>query len=147
MMKFAPWWGGHPVQAFLKGVRIFNCIYQFDLKAPLDLVLAGSSPYDFEFYQANKAISAASLGVKDGGTIILVSPCDKGISQFPYFDQMITSGKDFGHWQAELGKPQFKHKVAAEICLSLRYLLDVRHLKIGMVTSGISADRISKNGT
>jgi len=50
---------------------------------------------------------------------------------------MITSGHDFAHWQKELGKPECQHKVAGEICLSLRYLLDVRKISVGMVTSGI----------
>jgi len=137
---------GDPSGAFVEGVRFFNQVYQFTLDAPFDLCLAGSSPYNFEFYQANKAISAASLGVKDGGTIVLVSPCDKGISAFPYFDEMITGGHDFSHWQKALGNPDCPHKVAGEICLSLRYLLDVRKITIGMVTEGISKERIAEMG-
>ncbi len=137
---------GEPSTAFMEGLRAFNQVYQFQLEKPFDLCLAGSSPYDFEFYQANKAISAASLGVKDGGTIVLVSPCEKGISAFPYFDEMITSGHDFAHWQKELGKPECQHKVAGEICLSLRYLLDVRKISVGMVTSGIQKKTIAEMG-
>ena len=137
---------GDPSGAFKEGVRAFNRIYGFTLEDPFDLCVAGSSPYDFEFYQANKAISAASLGVKDGGTIVLVSPCEKGISAFPYFDRMVTGGHDFDYWQKALGNPDFPHKVAGEICLSLRHLLDVRKITIGMVTEGISKNRIAQMG-
>jgi nickel-dependent lactate racemase len=137
---------GDPFTAFREGVRLFNDVYRFPLEEPFDWCLAGSSPYDFEFYQANKAISAASLGVRDGGTIVLVSPCDQGISAFPYFDEMITSGKDFSHWQKELGKPDSRHKVAGEICLSLRYLMDIRKIAIGMVTTGISKETVAAMG-
>ncbi len=137
---------GDPFTAFREGVRFFNDVYRFPLEDPFDWCLAGSSPYDFEFYQANKAISAASLGVRDGGTIVLVSPCDKGISAFPYFDEMITSGHDFVHWQEELGRPDSRHKVAGEICLSLRYLMDVRKITIGMVTTGISKETVAAMG-
>jgi nickel-dependent lactate racemase len=119
---------GDPSGAFKEGVRAFNRVYGFILEEPFDLCVAGSSPYDFEFYQANKAVSAASLGVKDGGTIVLVSPCEKGISAFPYFDRMITAGHDFHHWRKALGNPHCPHKVAGEICLSLRHLLDVRKI-------------------
>ena len=137
---------GDPLGAFREGLRIFNQVYQFNVEKPFDWCLAGSSPYDFEFYQANKAISAASLGVKDGGTIVLVSPCHKGISAFPYFDEMITSGRDFACWQEALGKPDCPHKVAGEICLSLRYLQDVRNISVGMVSDGISKDKIAEMG-
>jgi nickel-dependent lactate racemase len=137
---------GDPFAAFREGVRFFDDVYRFPLEEPFDWCLAGSSPYDFEFYQANKAVSAASLGVSDGGTIVLVSPCDKGISAFPYFDEMITSGHDFDYWQEELGKPDSRHKVAGEICLSLRYLMDVRKITIGMVTTGIPKKTVTEMG-
>lgn len=137
---------GAPSCAFKEGVRLFDEVYRFRIEKPFDWCLAGSSPYDFEFYQANKALSAASLGVRDGGTILLVSPCDKGISVFPYFDEMITSGHDFDHWRKELEKPDSPHKVAGEICLSLRYLMDVRRIKIGMVTTGISKETVAAMG-
>jgi nickel-dependent lactate racemase len=137
---------GDPLGAFREGVRLFNQVYQFTVKKPFDWCLAGSSPYDFEFYQANKAISAAGLGVKDGGAIVLVSPCHKGISAFPYFDEMVTSGRDFAYWREALGKPDCQHKVAGEICLSLRYLMDVRKITVGMVSTGISKEKIAQMG-
>ncbi len=137
---------GDQAGAFVEGVRLFNRVYQFILEKPFDLCLAGSSPYDFEFYQANKAVSAASLGVKDGGSIVLVSPCNKGVSAFPYFEEMITAGHDFRHWRKSLGSPECRHKVAGEICLSLRYIMDVRKISIGMVTDGISTEKIAQMG-
>jgi len=45
-----------------------------------DIVIADSYPYDIDLWQACKAISVAELAVKPGGTVILVTPCDEGLS-------------------------------------------------------------------
>jgi nickel-dependent lactate racemase len=137
---------GHPEIAFKLGVGEFNQIYEVPVHGAFDLLVVSSSPMDTDFYQANKAISASSLGVRDGGTIVMVSPCLNGVSSFPYFDEMITSGRTYGEWQETIAEPDFRHKVAAEICLSLRYLQDVRKIRIGMVTPGIPHETVAKMG-
>ena len=48
-------------------------------KAP-DIVVADSYPFDIEFWQANKALDQAGLVVRQGGVLILVSPCTEGFS-------------------------------------------------------------------
>lgn len=45
-----------------------------------DIVIVDSYPYDIDLWQACKAISVAELAVKPGGTVILVTPCDEGLS-------------------------------------------------------------------
>jgi nickel-dependent lactate racemase len=137
---------GAPEMVFRKGVEAFHDIYRIEIEAPYDALIAGSSPMDGDFYQANKAITAASLGIRDGGTIVLVSPCRNGISDFPYFDEMITTNRDFFTWRNLIRSGALKHRVAAEICLGLRYLTDVRKIRIGMITPGIPEERIRAMG-
>ena len=55
------------------------CTVHFDRE--YDIVVADSYPFDIEFWQANKALDAAGHFVREGGVIILVTPCDEGWSQ------------------------------------------------------------------
>ena len=41
-------------------------------------MIADSFPKDIELWQAAKALYAADLMVKEGGVVILVSPCAEG---------------------------------------------------------------------
>lgn len=137
---------GDPLEAFRKGVSEFNAVYRFPLHRPFDLLVVSSSPMDGDFYQANKALTVSSLGVRNGGMIIMVGPCPNGLSPFPYFDDMITAGKTFSQWQDLMHRPGMKHQVAAEICLGLRYLTDVRNISIGLVTTGIRPETVVRMG-
>ncbi len=137
---------GHPFLAFTAGVDRFCRLYTTPIDRPFSFVITGSGPCDSEFYQANKALSSVGPAVHDGGHVLLVSPCKKGISAFSYFNDMVTSGKSFSHWKEYLSKPEAPRKTAAEICLSLRHLLDVRKLNIGLVTPGIPPDTVAAMG-
>lgn len=137
---------GDPVEAFRKGVSEFNEVYRFPLDRPFDLLVVSSSPMDGDFYQANKALTISSLGVRDGGMIIMAGPCTNGLSPFPYFDDMITAVKTFSQWQDLMHRPGMEHQVAAEICLGLRYLMDVRKITIGLVTTGIPPETVVRMG-
>lgn len=54
----------------------------FKVEAPerADIVAAGSYPADADFWQAGKALAAASMAVKEGGIIILAAPCPEGLA-------------------------------------------------------------------
>jgi nickel-dependent lactate racemase len=45
-----------------------------------DIVLTDSYPADIELWQAAKGIYSSDLVVKDGGVIILVTPCPEGVA-------------------------------------------------------------------
>ena len=137
---------GEPLSAFNQGISEFNEVYQYPLERPFDLLLVSSSPMDGEFYQANKALTVSSLGVRDGGMIIMAAPCSKGLSPFPYFDDLVTSSRTFAQWQDLMRRPGFPHQVAGEICLGLRYLMDVRKITLGLISSGIRPETVAKMG-
>ena len=137
---------GDPAGAFRKGVSEFNEVYRFPVARPFDLLVVSSSPMDGDFYQANKALTVSSLGVRDEGMIIMAGPCTNGLSSFPYFDDMITRSASFSQWQDMMRQPGFEHQVAAEICLGLRYLMDIRRITIGLITTGIRPETVTKMG-
>jgi nickel-dependent lactate racemase len=72
---------GDIVHAFRAGVSFARKIYSVEIPALADIVLVSSSPYDVDFWQAHKTLYSADLAVKDGGTIIVASPCYEGVSK------------------------------------------------------------------
>ncbi|MEM2901802.1 MAG: nickel-dependent lactate racemase [Candidatus Bathyarchaeia archaeon] len=71
---------GHPVEAFKKGVAFAEKIYRQTIPEPADLVIVSSYPADVDYWQAIKGVVSASLAVKPGGVVLLVTPCPEGIS-------------------------------------------------------------------
>jgi nickel-dependent lactate racemase len=71
---------GHPVRAHREGVKVSKEIYTVQVGSPADIVIVDSYPADIDFWQAGKAVEAASLVVKKGGVVILVTPCPDGVA-------------------------------------------------------------------
>lgn len=71
---------GDPVAAHRVGVEISRHVYGVKVPAKADIVLTDSYPADLELWQAAKGIYAADLVVREGGVIILVSPCPEGVA-------------------------------------------------------------------
>lgn len=71
---------GDIVAAHRVGVRYAEGIYQIRIKERPDIVIAGSYPANKDLWQADKALAAAALMVKPGGTVILAAPCREGVS-------------------------------------------------------------------
>ncbi len=71
---------GDPVAAHRAGVEVSRQVYGAVLPGQADIVIAGSHPCDLEFWQAHKSLYPADMAVKEGGTIIVVTPCPEGVS-------------------------------------------------------------------
>jgi nickel-dependent lactate racemase len=71
---------GDPIAAFRRGCALSLKIYAVGIPRTADIVVIDSYPCDTDFWVAAKAFFAASLAVRAGGVIILVTPCPEGIS-------------------------------------------------------------------
>ncbi|MFH1964565.1 MAG: nickel-dependent lactate racemase [Acidobacteriota bacterium] len=71
---------GDPKAAFRKGVFVSRQVYGVQVPGPCDIVVAGSYPCDIEFWQAHKALYPAEMMVRQGGRIIIVTPCAEGVA-------------------------------------------------------------------
>jgi lactate racemase len=91
-------------QAFREGVARALKVYSVSLKGKAEIVVASAYPSDINFWQAGKALYSADLAVRDGGTIILASPCYEGVGEHGEFvdllqydyrtlDRMIAAGE------------------------------------------------------
>ena len=76
---------GHYVQAHRRGVALARELYGVRLPCKADIVLITSFRADEDFWLASKALFAGELAVRDGGTLILVSPCQEGIGPHPQY--------------------------------------------------------------
>jgi nickel-dependent lactate racemase len=81
---------GDPLAAYRAGTVRSAEIYSALLPCEADIVIADSHPYDSDLWLAAKGIYAAELAVKQGGIVILVSPCPEGVS--PSHPEVLETG-------------------------------------------------------
>ena len=81
---------GSPKAVIEAGVKIIRDSELTLIPHLYDLVIAsaGGYPKDINLYQAQKALTHASLFCKNGGTVILAAACDEGIGSQSYFEFM-----------------------------------------------------------
>jgi nickel-dependent lactate racemase len=78
--EIADFFVGHPMETFHRGVELAKEIYCPEIPALADIVVVSSYPADIDYWQASKPADYACLGVREGGTIILVTPCPEGVA-------------------------------------------------------------------
>ena len=70
---------GDPIRAFRAGAVRSAEIYESEMNQEADIVISDSHPYDSDLWVASKGIYASELAVKEGGVVVLVSPCPEGV--------------------------------------------------------------------
>ncbi len=70
----------HPKAVMRAGIPLSLQATQVGLNEPYDLVIAsvGGAPKDLNLYQAQKALTHASMVVREGGVVILAAECGEG---------------------------------------------------------------------
>lgn len=71
---------GEPRLAFRRGATLAAQVWGATAPFQPEIVVASSHPCDIEFWQAHKSLYPADMLLKDGGTLILVTPCPEGVS-------------------------------------------------------------------
>lgn len=71
---------GEPVQAFRKGVATAREVFCQKVDEPADVIIFSTYPADIDYWQGMKALDFAHVGVRKGGTIVLITPCPERIS-------------------------------------------------------------------
>ncbi len=79
---------GDVKEAWLAAVKFCEATTSISINAQADIVIAscGGYPKDINMYQAQKALDAAVLAVKPGGTIILAAECREGLGEDTFQD-------------------------------------------------------------
>jgi nickel-dependent lactate racemase len=95
---------GDYVKAQRAGVAYAKEVYGVHVPERADVVIASSYPSDDDFWQASKAILPGDLLAKDGGTVIIVTPCPEGVGPHPrYMEYIGNTDVDALLRQAEAG--------------------------------------------
>ena len=71
---------GSRAEVFTRAVGLARSVYGFEYQGIPDIVVAGASPCEIDFWQSHKALYPAQRMVKPGGTIILCTPAPEGVS-------------------------------------------------------------------
>lgn len=135
---------GDYIQAHREGCKLAQKVFGVVVPELADVVIADSYPKDNELWQAAKALYASDLMVKDGGVVILVSPCPEGISRsHPEILQHGYTTEKETLEDVKTGK--LKSLSAAAHCLRVGRLIREKATGI-MVHNGISRCDIERLG-
>lgn len=123
-------------QAFREGVRRARAVYTADLRGPADIVLASAYPSDINFWQAGKALYSADLVVRDGGIIILASPCYEGVGEHGAFADLLSYS--YPAIEEMLAAGEVRDRIGAAAALAVALVRE--RAEIWLVTEHISAE-------
>ncbi len=103
---------GDVVAAHRKGAELSRAIHGISQPALADIVFTESYPADYDLWQAAKGIYAAELAVREGGVVIIVTPCSHGVStEHPEVERLGYHG--FDEVKAMVEKKEITDLVAA----------------------------------
>jgi len=82
---------GEPIKTFNEGVKKAREVFEVDIDKQYDIVVSiPGYPKSSDLYQATRAWNNIVFGprpiVKEGGTIIIPAPCEKGFGQLSFYD-------------------------------------------------------------
>jgi len=126
---------GDPVKAHRRGAKSSLRVYGVDVPERADIVIAGSHPCDSEFWQAHKTLYTAELCVRQGGTIIVVTPCPEGVTA-THPDVLSFAARDKAAIDAAVQADEIADLTGA--ALALAWANTRQKATIEMVSAGIS---------
>lgn len=135
---------GSPVAAHRAASKLSADVFSGTIPTLADVVLIESFPGDLDMWQASKALAAAELAVRQGGVVILVTPCPEGVSRSH------PSMLDFGYRSPGVVREWVQRgemtdlMVAAELAIGGRVIRD--RARGIMVSTGIPPEAIRQLG-
>jgi nickel-dependent lactate racemase len=135
---------GDPIQAYRTGAKRSFEIYRSKLPQEADIVIADSYPYDSDLWLAAKGIYASELAVKQGGIVILVSPCPEGVS--PSHPEVLEWGyQTFEEVNEKVRQRKIQKLTAAAHLVHVGRVIKERAKGI-LVSKGISKEETERLG-
>jgi lactate racemase len=127
-------------QAFREGVRIARQVYSANLTGQADIVLASAYPSDINFWQAGKALYSADLVVRQGGIIILASPCYEGVGEHGAFADLLSY--DYQTIEAMLQRNEVRDRIGAAAALAVALVRE--RAAIWLVTDNVTSEEAQR---
>jgi nickel-dependent lactate racemase len=129
---------GHPIDAHRAGVPPSLEAHTVLLPRKADIVVADGFPFDIEFWQVNKALDNAALAVREGGVVIIVSPCREGLSATHEKDIRRIGYRSKQEILRLVEAGEFTHRVAAVHMIQVAEATIEKNVTCILVTDGIS---------
>jgi len=121
-------------ESFAEAVNLAEKVYSFECSRPYDLVIAEMRrPLDRNLYQLQKAIENTAPAVRDGGTLLAVSPCHEGIGNDEFYElarKLVNEEMVLSHARQEyppLGIHKLSRIVSLSERISVRALTGLKH--------------------
>ncbi|MFP3897137.1 MAG: nickel-dependent lactate racemase [Anaerolineales bacterium] len=134
---------GDPRPAFRRGVEVSRRVYGVPVPEKTDIVIASSHPCDIEFWQAHKTLYPAQRCVREGGTIIVVTPCPEGLS-VTHPEIAEYAGREMDEIDAAIHSGEIEDLTAG--ALALAWASVRRHADVAMVSDGIGGEVAQRVG-
>lgn len=132
---------GDPIKAHHQGITLSKEVFGVKIPKLADVVIANSFPRGATFGKAMKALFASNLALKEDGVIILLAPCEQGISSSPVFRDMLLQNPTSDLLFEFLDKGE----LPGESCV-LYLFSKVKERRIIIVSEGLSRENIEKMG-
>jgi nickel-dependent lactate racemase len=134
---------GDPVAAHRAGCRLSAEINEATLPQPADIVVADSYPADRDLWQSAKGFYAGDIAVRDGGTLIVVSPNPEGVAE--HHPILLRLGyRPFAEIASLVESGAVDDVVGAAVLADLAQIVD--RVDCILVSPGISCDEAERLG-
>jgi len=129
--------------AFREGVKLSREIYGVPAAERTDIVVASSYPCDLEFWQAHKSLYACEAVTKEGGTMIIVTPCPEGVA-VTHGDMVSFANQSPEAIDTQIKAGIIKDKVAGALALAWAKIR--QFATVSIVSDGIDEATAKKLG-
>jgi len=134
---------GDVVEAFRAGVAACRDVYEVPIPEAADIVLASSHPCDLDFWQAHKTLYPSDLAVKEGGIVIVVTPCSEGVSQM-HEDILDLTPFSAGQIRTMVSKKCVRDEVGAALAIAWAQVKERE--EVWIVSDGICRKEAARLG-
>jgi len=122
--------------AHRQGVTYAREVYAVPARVRADVAIVSSYPADIDFWQAGKAVYAGELLVRDGGTLILLTPCPERVVQ--NHDLLSYMRRTPAELQQQLRTCQVADRAAA--AAAVRVGLVNERIRVVVVSDGLTPE-------
>jgi nickel-dependent lactate racemase len=129
--------------AYRAGVRCCNEIFAVPCTGQAQIVLAGSSPCNLEFWQAHKTLYPADAVAAEGGTLVVVTPCPEGVAK-THSEMLEIAGKSSAEIDRMARSGEIPDLPSAALALAWAQIRE--RVRVILVSDGIGSDEAAALG-
>lgn len=126
---------GDTEAAFLAAAETSRQVLSTTVSERADIVVAGSFPADAEWWQAHKTLYPAERAAKDGGTLVVVTPCPEGVAA-THAEMLAYTAWDAAEIDDAVSSGRIADAPAAALALAWAHVRKGR--QVSLVSSGIA---------